>query len=561
MYFQIGWNCEPLGMDCREGTLSLLSEILPTMKNRMIALVLVVLFSWSAQQAGGEDLVGTARDVADGVGTIQAAWSEGHRGPVFVFEEVHTSRIGQHQIAVMLLRLHERESLRLIGLEGSIQSSRPLDVSWFHRLGAKDASTLDASASRGSRTLSTVHQDVALRMLGEGEISAAEFIAMVFGDVRVCGLELAEEYNIELNVEGAPAALYLIRIAEKSLTQADIQKINELALAGKQEEAVKYLTQADAWVRKQFEAMNNTDSVDLMDTARRMREIRAKARKMGISVDRTVDDDFDRTLEFFDTASKRSVTMAHRMTKLVAETSGGTSAMIIGAAHSKEVQDVLEEDGVSYVLLRPQAFNPDEGSLSLEQFERKNRGEWARIGPGTIGRLLNGIRKPAPFIESATAKSYASALFASKWIAGTVRRGGRIPEDLLPRLKALPECVVHFDSIEVDGYDAIVRMTLKNVKDEDMDVWLRIGSTSPNELAKTLEQKLLQQISDLGASNSSDANLPPRDPPKGTDSTGCNEGPGDGRRGDKVVTRVSDSVVAVFTESAEQAKAIGRISS
>jgi hypothetical protein len=530
--------------------------------NLRFVLQATVLFFFVGWQAGqGKELSEMAHDVADGVGEVRATWNKGSSGPVFIFEEFHTSRIGQHQIAVMLLRLHDRYELQQIGLEGGLQSPEPLDTGWFRQLGTPSVTESSSDATKVNKSASNTQQDVALRMLGEGEISAAEFTAMVLGDVQVHGLEIASQYNQKPDTKGAPAAEYLLKIAEKKLTQADIVKINELAQAGKTDEALKYLTQADPWVRAQFEAMKKTDLADLHELAKQMRDIRAKARELGVSVDHNVDEEFDRTLKFYDTATERSATMASYMAKSVATSHGKPSAMVIGAAHSKEIEAAFEKSGVDYVLLRPLAFGPEsKGNLTTEQFERKSEVKWGRTSSGTIGRLLNSNRKPPPFIGTATAKGYASALYAIKWIAATVRHQGRVPDEVRARLSNLPDCVVHFDSIRVDGYDVIFRLTLKDTNGNDKEVWVRAGSTAPNEPAKTLEQRLLQQISDLGWSGAGN-NIPPRDPPKDSVAAGDMEGPGDGNRKETVIARVSDSVVAVFTENAEQAAAVGRISS
>src|ERR1017187_8197734 len=64
------------------------------------------------------DVAQVSQEITGGVGVLQKA-SGGAKGPVFVFEEVHTSRIGQLQIATMLVRLHDHHGLKRIGLEGS----------------------------------------------------------------------------------------------------------------------------------------------------------------------------------------------------------------------------------------------------------------------------------------------------------------------------------------------------------------------------------------------------------------------------------------------------------
>ena len=54
------------------------------------------------------DLSGAADAVSRDVGKILKTNSSGKKGPIFVIEEFHTSRIGQLQIATMLVRLHDK---------------------------------------------------------------------------------------------------------------------------------------------------------------------------------------------------------------------------------------------------------------------------------------------------------------------------------------------------------------------------------------------------------------------------------------------------------------------
>lgn len=175
----------------------------------------------------GEHLPEIGGTVAGGIGRVGDVWASGSKGTVFVFEEFHTSRVGQLQIAAMILRLHDKYDVRKIGLEGAIQSSRPLNAKWFHHAGGE--------------TAKPAREDVAVRMLAEGEISSAEFIALLCPDVDVFGTELAVLYNTELRTHGNPAIDYLLAIAEKGLTQDEIREVNRLIARKQQKEALEYI--------------------------------------------------------------------------------------------------------------------------------------------------------------------------------------------------------------------------------------------------------------------------------------------------------------------------------
>src|ERR1017187_2494449 len=216
----------------------------------------------------------TASAVAKGVGTVGTAWNEGSKGTVFVFEEFHTSRVGQLQIAAMLLRLHDRYGIRRIGLEGAIQSARPLDATWYRNVGGDLAKV--------------AREDVAIRMLGEGEISSAEFMTMLFPDIAVIGTEIAALYNTELTARGNPEIDYLLAIAEKGLSQQDIRKVNGLINGKQQKEALEYMLSVDPWVRQQYAAIKGSSTsgaVPLEQMRRRLLDIQAKAAAVSAGVE------------------------------------------------------------------------------------------------------------------------------------------------------------------------------------------------------------------------------------------------------------------------------------
>src|ERR1035441_3368903 len=124
------------------------------------------------------DVVAAAREATDGVGAVLKTNSNGNKGPIFVFEEFHTSRIGQLQIAAMLVRLHDKYGMRRIGFEGKVQSSPALDAAWYR--------------SAGGELAKADREDLAVRMVAEGEISSAELMAMQYPDVVVDGTEDAQ---------------------------------------------------------------------------------------------------------------------------------------------------------------------------------------------------------------------------------------------------------------------------------------------------------------------------------------------------------------------------------
>src|SRR5262249_10492338 len=136
----------------------------------MIAMgtLMIVGCKSSTRQSAIWDVASVAEDITKEAGVVQRISATGAKRPILIFEEVHTSRVGQIQIATMLLRLHDKYGLKKIALEGAIWSGHPLQMGWYQ------------SAAGGQ--LKSEKEDLAVRMLANGEISSSELIGMLFRD-------------------------------------------------------------------------------------------------------------------------------------------------------------------------------------------------------------------------------------------------------------------------------------------------------------------------------------------------------------------------------------------
>ena len=84
--------------------------------------------SANANADSDKTLTALLADVSSGVGKVSS--NNGSGTPkIVVFEETHTSIAGQFEIALMLLRLHDRHGLREIALEGLTTDKRYPDLS------------------------------------------------------------------------------------------------------------------------------------------------------------------------------------------------------------------------------------------------------------------------------------------------------------------------------------------------------------------------------------------------------------------------------------------------
>jgi aryl-alcohol dehydrogenase-like predicted oxidoreductase len=74
-------------------------------------------------------------------------------------------------------------------------------------------------------------------------------------------------------------------------------------------------------------------------------EIQAKAAEVGVEIEAEVEADLEAYRVFFATASQRSDTMVDYVLNLVETQPGKPVAMIIGAAHTERVAELLEDGG------------------------------------------------------------------------------------------------------------------------------------------------------------------------------------------------------------------------
>src|SRR5271157_3237553 len=258
-----------------------------TLKKTCLALCLTILLSAlgceSSPPARKVSATPIAQEISTGVGVIQKTSDAGTKGPMFVFEEVHTSRVGQLQIAIMLLRLHDKYGLKKLGLEGGIWSGRPLDSKWYHNL--------DGGGARSEK------EDVAVRLVAEGEISSSELMAMLFPDVEVYGVEDAAQYG-QAPTKGSPEFEYLLAISEKSLSNSDLSKVAALLKQKKNKQAFEYMLTADPWVKEQYDSLRTSSNVSSEQLVDRLHQIQNKARQVGARVSPQAEQDMASEIQF-----------------------------------------------------------------------------------------------------------------------------------------------------------------------------------------------------------------------------------------------------------------------
>ncbi|HXA65873.1 MAG TPA: hypothetical protein VNV82_12015 [Bryobacteraceae bacterium] len=485
-----------------------------------------------------------ANEVTQDIGEVRQVNTAGTKGPIFVFEEFHTSRPGRVQSAMMLLRLYRKHGLKTIGLEGAFQSDKPLDGIWFR--------------NAGGTTAKLARETIAIQMLSDGEINQAEFMVLLFSDMTIHGTERQEEHK-QPDVKGNPEVVYLLGVAEALMSNADKQRATTLFNANKNDEAFKLMINAVPWVRHYYDAMGNVADLDAV--VARLNELQAKAQTLNVAIEQSTKRELQNLITFYELRAKASDTMVAGVLQMIAANPGSPTAMIIGAAHTDKVIKLLTKEKVTFAVLRSRDFNPEADSLSGEQFDKKGKGQFVWTASGTLGQLLNGEVNPPPITQTAAGKSYANMHLASLLIADASRNNKPLPDALWDELSKLPEVRIDKTSFSKDGYDVVFRAWLKGVDGKEKEVWARVGTTNNPADTRDLELKLLD----------ADKRFSRKPPTPGTGGGGKKGGGGSTRKtaedhperpkkAGREITPLGPTALAVFGNTKESVGAIPRIS-
>lgn len=377
---------------------------------------------------------GPLKEIADAisnsVGKVVASGKASGNRAVFVFEESHTSRIGQLEIALMLLRLHNKHSLRLISLEGAISDDGFLSADWFRR-----ATSTETAEREGKK--------VAVRLLTEGEINSAELIAMTQPDVQVKGNEKEDEYKVK------PPALdltlnYLARIAEKSLPPKQARQVNELLRAQNEKKVAEVIGDSDPWLRDRYQKLQGGSALAAEEMITLLQEIEAKANQVGAEIDEEQRANIHSQIDFFKIVSQRSCTMVKNTFSLNKHAPESPVALIIGTAHTCRVVDLLKAAGASYVVISPLSLNDPlkMGDLTRPMYERKIALK-SVDGSGLTGAFLDGRHKPGVVLGKQWFQTKTELYTATALIVGAASSG-------IPPFGGLRSELQVFRSINID---------------------------------------------------------------------------------------------------------------
>jgi len=306
-----------------------------------------------------------ARIASDGVGTVMRSSSGGSGAPVIVLEERHNSRVGQVQHAITLIRLHDKYGLRSVALEGFLKGSPPIDTDWFSKAVAKKTSEARAR--------------VAVRFLKQGEISAAEFVALVYPDVSLLPTESVSTYSAELPKGLGPTA-YLDKIARVDPSWAE-----EKGKPYESDESIMRLT--------------GDEHLKLA------REIKQYAQAKSVPITADEQQLMDGYIDFWEKRMASNNMIVDAATGAPDKVQGAPIAANIGAFHTDGICRLLKSADRSYAVVKPlyAAGDPSRGDLTDAMYDRKNqqRPVFADGLSGLVLTEVSGHKKPQPVLQEA----------------------------------------------------------------------------------------------------------------------------------------------------------------
>ena len=411
---------------------------------------------------------------------------------IIIFPENHASVVGQIEIAIMLNRLYSSYGLRHLALEGAVLEEKIPDASWFHKLA--DAST---------------RRDVALELLGQGEISAAEFAAMVFPDFQLHPIETKQEYQYQVSLSSDtyqdPIRNYLAAIAEKSLTPESLKKFNNLSLQGKKQEAINFAIDSNPWTKERYFQYLlmvlvrplPSGTISLID------EVSAKAREVGANVSQ-YETALQQTRNFWVTVTQRDRTMVANTIPIVNAYPNAPIVMSVGAAHTEEITNLLKQKPLSFSVIEPLSLsNFKVEPIVFEGYERKRQGR--SVDPdGSLGSFFDGRLKPASVLNEQWFEIKSTMMVTGTAIARAALENREKPlKDELVRLNIVDSegksgaITIDLSSIKVKDYSDGTRGVFfaVSVPSRDKKVWMGVRKgVEKNPSEATLEELLQRQL-------------------------------------------------------------------
>lgn len=331
------------------------------------------------------------------VGVETLTQSSGGKGvPVIVQEERHNSRVGQLQHATSLARLHDKYGLRDIVLEGYLKDRSDINTDWFTKCVSKK--TAEARAR------------VAIQFLKNGEISAAEFMKLVYPDITLHKAETSDNYNVE------PPSSFAVTDYLKAIAQVDSSWAIEKSKPYQSMEAFQNLSGEKLNLAKEIKNYAEDKSISVSPEAKQSMEVYLNFMERRLASNNTIND---------------------VITSVLASGTPKVVAVIIGADHTHGMSQLLSNVNRSFAVLKPQ-YTPgreEQGDLSTAMYERKNK-RLPVFSQGLSALILqevSGAKKPEPVTAEkwfeAEGETYGFGSSVAEAILGTPNPPGPPTEE------------------------------------------------------------------------------------------------------------------------------------
>lgn len=324
-----------------------------------------------------------AEEIITDVGEVKAVYDGDPDRVVFIFAEDHGSLAGHVEGAIMLNRLYANYNVRHIGLEGWVADDPPMDLSWAHR-----------PPPYVPGTPITDREDVLVYMLAEGELIPADFIGLVYEDVVVHGIDNAELYAVKLHASFFNVAFdYNYAVTAARMNDQDKQFWASLKASDEDQLARDYAINSSVEAQERIERMtsdiSDTEFIEILD------ELVALVDELGLDLT-PMPEAMQKLQEYMQVVSQRSNAMGSHLLELAMDYPGFI-ASFVGGMHADRIAEMLEEAGVSYVVIYPlsRSLEEDPSRLSAEAYARKEAG----MSPGedgTLGAVLDERKNPPP---------------------------------------------------------------------------------------------------------------------------------------------------------------------
>lgn len=384
--------------------------------------------------------------VADDVGIILEVADNGSDVPIFIFHELHSSVLGQVELAVMFNRLYRDFGTTHIALEGAFDT---IEAPWF-----------EAFPGTSQEQAPTI-----VRAFAEGEINNAEFMVLARSDIAVVGIEDEAQYlanELAFEESNNASLMYLIYFASESMSEADIEEADRVFDEEGVDAYIEFFMQFDDWAAEHYPPFSGDSIVPVEELVIAVDEIAEQAEERGYNAVSDFDEyatGLQHERDAYQLAADRSVTMVERTLAMTEETNGPIP-MIIGAAHTAGITDMFDEAGQSYVLIEAASFQAalteEEPIGDLSYFAYNRKGALQSIdGPGLLGAFLDDRGwleeiKPRPFLNEIIFQRKVATYFVSRSMVAWLAAQDPLPDlSVQPLPDELTNMLDEFDSLNV----------------------------------------------------------------------------------------------------------------